>query len=426
MRVPSALILFLSVLVSNGGTASAVDLSRVSIHGFLSQGYLKSTANDYLGVSTEEGTFAFSEAGINFSAQLTEELRLGLQLFARDFGKEGNFDVVLDWAVGDYRWKDWMGIRFGKVKMPAGFYNQGRDMDMLRTPILLPQAIYSERTRDMTNAYLGGELYGFVPIPFAGDIEYQLFGGTMDLDDVSIIRNFLVKGALENMPPGSQITLGDLSVEVKYTIGGALRWNTPVENLRLGLTLLTSDVDMEGDLISSFPFAPQVPILQATSQLPVYVDMKVNYSYVFSAEFSMWDLTLAGEFFHQKSDIKTNLSLGIPGVPSTVEFDKKYAGFYGTIAYRWLDWLEIATYYCVYYPDTDDKDGDFYAARGQPKYLAWLRDLSLTLRFDITSYWLIKLEAHFMDGAAMVDTGDDPNDLEKYWGLFAAKTTFNF
>ncbi len=109
-----------------------------------------------------------------------------------------------------------------------------------------------------------------------------------------------------------------------------------------------------------------------------------------------------------------------------VEIDQTVSGFYGQIAYRWFDWLELATYYCVHYPDADDKDGDFYAARGQPKYLAWLRDLSLTLRFDITTYWLIKLEAHFMDGAAMVDAGDDPDDLEKYWGLFAAKTTFNF
>ncbi len=287
----TAMILFLSALVSNSGTASAVDLSRVSIHGFLSQGYLKSTANDYLGVSTEDGTFAFSEAGINFSAQLTEELRLGLQLFARDFGKEGNFDVVLDWAVGDYRWKDWMGIRFGKVKMPVGFYNKGRDVDMLRTSILLPQAIYPERLRDMLNTYIGGELYGVFPLPFGGDVEYELFGGTMDLDDASILRNFIIKGALENMPPGSKITLGDLAVEMKYALGGALRWNTPVENLRLGVTVLTSDGEMEGDLMSSISFMPQMPVLQATSQLPVSVDIKVEYSYVLSAEFSLWDRT---------------------------------------------------------------------------------------------------------------------------------------
>jgi len=38
----------------------------VAIHGFISQGYLKSDHNDFL-AETEKGSFQFNEMGLNFS-----------------------------------------------------------------------------------------------------------------------------------------------------------------------------------------------------------------------------------------------------------------------------------------------------------------------------------------------------------------------
>ena len=422
----ATLIFLLGILLSTGGPASAFEIPPVTIHGFLSQGYLKSTENDFLSVSTEDGTFSFTEMGVNFSAQMTEKLRLGLQLFSRDFGPEGNFDVILDWAIGEYHWRDWLGLRFGKVKLPVGFYNQGRDVDMLRTSIFLPQAIYHERLRDMMNAFVGGELYGNLPLSVCGDLDYELYGGTLDLDDSIILKNFILRGASQGMPSGSRVSLTDLDVEVEYLAGGALRWNTPLNNLRLGFSILTTKSDMNADLITSIPFVPQMAVLQMTSQLPVDVEMTVNYSYVASAEFSLWDLTVTGEYFYQNSDIRTNLDLGIPGVPSLMEIEQNHTGYYGQIAYRFCSWFEASTYYCEYYPIADDRSGDSYAAKGQPNFLAWHKDLALSLRFDITSYWLIKLEGHFIDGAASLERAGEAEDAERRWGLFAVKTTFNF
>jgi len=75
-------------------------VERVQIHGFISQGYMISTANNYM-ARTEEGTFEFSEAGVNFTTEIVESLRLGLQLFAYNLGDRGNYDVALDWAYLD-------------------------------------------------------------------------------------------------------------------------------------------------------------------------------------------------------------------------------------------------------------------------------------------------------------------------------------
>ena len=56
---------------------NAMDIPQIDIHGFVSQGYLKSDDNNYLGRS-EEGTYSFNEAAVNFSGDLTDKLRIGV------------------------------------------------------------------------------------------------------------------------------------------------------------------------------------------------------------------------------------------------------------------------------------------------------------------------------------------------------------
>jgi hypothetical protein len=58
-------------------------------------------------------------------------------------------------------------------------------------------------------------------------------------------------------------------------------------------------------------------------------------------------------------------------------------------------------------------------------YLAYQRDLAVTLRYDVNDAWLWKLEGHFMDGAAALDAALNPNP-KRYWGLFLLRTTVSF
>ncbi len=140
--------------------AHAFDTDQIQIRGFISQGYLISDQNDFYFAETEDGTFQFNEFGINFSAEPTDNLRLGLQLLSRDLGKFGNSEIELDWAFGDYRFRNWMGVRVGKMKRPVGLYNQSRDIDAVRTSILLPSSLYNEAFRNPTLATTGIGLYG--------------------------------------------------------------------------------------------------------------------------------------------------------------------------------------------------------------------------------------------------------------------------
>lgn len=159
-----------------GSGVAHAQLDDLEIHGFASTGYLKSTDNNFL-VLSEEGSFEFNETGLNVTTTLTDNIRVGMQLFARDMGDVGNNDVQLDWAFLDYQWKESLGVRLGKLKTPLGLYNDTRDYDMLRTLILLPMSVYSENARETTASYRGGGLYGAISLGLGGRLSYDIFGG---------------------------------------------------------------------------------------------------------------------------------------------------------------------------------------------------------------------------------------------------------
>jgi hypothetical protein len=56
--------------------------------------------------------------------------------------------------------------------------------------------------------------------------------------------------------------------------------------------------------------------------------------------------------------------------------------------------------------------------------------VAATLRFDINSHWLVKLEVHYMRGTAALSSplndGRRLVDLTRTWGLFLVKTTAYF
>ena len=222
--------------------APAQDLpGNLQIHGFASQGYLKSSANDYIAVKTSEGSFAMTEAALNVTAQPLEGLRIGVQLYGRDLGAAGNNKVAVDWAMGDYRWKNWLGFRAGRIKLPLGFYNTLRDVDMARAEVLQPSSLYPISQRDLNAAFDGGSLYGTVSLGGGGSLEYEGFFGTQDLDDIYIVERFIRDGAQASLPGLGAIgirnpnyTLGRIQADMEHLFGVNLVWKTPVPGLRVG------------------------------------------------------------------------------------------------------------------------------------------------------------------------------------------------
>ena len=199
------LFFFIFFLIQIFGLSSfAFDMEGISVHGYISQGYLKSDDNNFL-ASTDDGTFEFTELGFNVSKKF-EKVRIAFQFLSRDLGEFGNNDIELDWTLGEYYFKDYLGLRIGKIKMPMGLYNQGRDVDMLRIPVLLPSSVYDEGSRDIYNTVQGAEIYGVFNALFVGELDYELFYGGTDVD----VDSIYIKGkeeAVASVLPGSAATI---------------------------------------------------------------------------------------------------------------------------------------------------------------------------------------------------------------------------
>lgn len=368
----------------------------LEIHGFVSQGFINTTANNYLAES-ERGSFEFAEAGINFTKGLTDELRVGIQLFAHELGPLGNYSPQFDWFYLDYRFRDWFGIRAGRTKLPFGLYNETNDIDAARVPVLLPQSLYPAHHRDFLLAQTGAEAYGNVALGEVGTLEYRAYGGTFHTQP----------GA----PPPPGVTVSDVSVP--YVFGGRLMWMTPVDGLQIGGTAqklrIDADYHLSPELLSVFQAIGLVPadvmgVLETEFRVTLWV-ASLEYAandFLFSLEYGRW----IGEF-----DSRAPLLL-----PPHVVNER----YYGMVSYRVTPWFTPGIYYSAYYPNMEKR-------RGRENYQ---HDAALTLRYDLTANWLLKLESHYMKGTAglepSLNDGKERPDLSENWGVFLVKTTAYF
>jgi hypothetical protein len=150
----------------------------VQVHGFFSQGFVKTDENNWLTMNTRQGSGAMTEMGLNISSQLTDRFRVGAQVCDRNLGRLGQWHPSLDWAVADYRFTNWFGVRAGKVKTTLGLYNDSQDLDFLHVFAVLPQSVYSTDLRDTTIAHVGGDIYGTIPMRHRlGDLSYTVYAG---------------------------------------------------------------------------------------------------------------------------------------------------------------------------------------------------------------------------------------------------------
>lgn len=368
--------------------------SEVQVHGFVSQGAIKTTDNNYL-ADSERGSVEFTEVGINFTNALTDRLRLGIQLFAYDLGPLGNYDARFDWFYLDYRAWDWLGFRAGRTKLPFGLYNETSDIDAARVPILLPQSMYPVTNRDALLAQTGGELYGYVPLGPVGELEYRLYGGTIFLD---LGESSLVDG----------------EVSVPYLIGGRLMWLLPWEGLQLGGSLQAVRFD--------FTYIPPPGLLQPAQEAGLVpadfdgtVDVRVPFLLaVASLEYNAHDLLVAAEYSRWHAELESELPTLIQ--PMTITSERAYV----MTSYRIAPWFVPGVYYSLTYPNVKTRSG----------HQNYQHDVALTLRYDLTQHWLLKLEGHYMHGTAALasemNDGVPPAELTRDWGLFLAKTTAYF
>mgnify|MGYP001553280667 FL=1 len=405
-------VLFLALVATllTGGRASPADAqpdlpSRgpvawrdIQVGGFFSQGFLASSANNYLG-ETSHGTFDFREYALNASYAVGR-WRVGAQAFGQKLGDYGDDRISLDWAMVDYQAAQWLGFRAGRVKMPRGLYNEALDLDSVRPFVLLPQSIYDNRLRDFNASFDGVMIYGNFGLKRFGSLDYTLYGGDTPIKADSGASDFF----------NTDSPFKNLSIGIGALGGGTLFWNTPIHGLRAGYShttyrKLTAFRHIVIPAISLDEVtAKTAPALEHNQLSIEYVQGNWTFAVEAAHEHAVYAVGKVGEFFIED---KTDL-------------------FYASAARRINRWLELGSYYSVsreHYRHNTPGVGIIPPLLEQ-------NDFAISARFDLNEHVVFKLESHSLKGTGKIfNTASQPNplsSLDPSWTMIAAKVTFSF
>jgi hypothetical protein len=347
---------------------------EVQIHGFASQGFVYTNDNNWLTMNSSQGSGAFTDFGINASTNVTDRLRIGAQLYDRNLGQLGQYHPSLDWAVVDYRFKSWFGVRGGKVKTTLGLYTDSQDLDFLHTFALLPQSVYPTDLRDATIAHVGGDIYGNVTLQHKlGDLSYTGYVGHRSDSEYSGYRYYLSSF-------GAQIkSYGGLQY------GADLRWSTPLKGLLIGVSRMNEEITAKGSVVD--------PLNPGAGLVPYSEFSKADWTNQFYGEYTKGRLRIDSEYrrYWRNQEISD----------STSESFADMRGWYVSGAYRICKRLQIGSYYSRY-TITNVVTGAlsaFYPPATDTNLPAnHIYDKVVTARVDLTKFWNVKVEGHFMNG----------------------------
>jgi hypothetical protein len=406
VRTPQSLPWWPALILWPGlcGPALALELFEgFQVHGFLTQGYfLTSNHNNLFGESTDGGSLGFTEIGVNASWLPRPDVQLAIQGLSRRAGGASEGEPELDFALLDYAVIETpdlrLGVRAGRVRGPFGLYNDTRDVAFTRPSILLPQSIYFDRTRDLQISGDGVMFYGEgrgswgnIALEFVGP-----FFPRVDNENTELAFFF------EDLP-------GDLDPRVSFI--GRLIYETPLQGLRFAVTgaRVADDYNPkfspeEGDL---------GPGTDAIEPL------------IFSAQYEAEHWSLTGEYA-RRHVVQEGFSTDF------IDVDSDFVGesYYIQGIYRIDPHWEMMVRYDVFFANVDDRDGsEFEAATGLPSHLAFAKDWTFGVRYNITPSWMVRAEYHNVYGGTFFLFPQDNPDvfaLNKKWDIFALLLSYRF
>ncbi len=376
----------LSAILSTAQAQSLDDLN-IQVHGYATQGFLYTTQNNMFTTSSSDGSPAWTEAVVNITAQPIPKLRIGVQGRYFLLGNFGNA-ITLDWASADYKVDDRFGIRFGKVKTPSGLYNEIQDIDPSYLWALLPQGVYPIGSRNSLLAHYGGVVYGTVKLgEKLGKLEYRAWGGerVLGTDDGYFVTQ---KESGLDLPNGLS----------GVTLGGALRWKTPIPGLMIGAS------DIKDAKWSSVITAGGGALQGKEIINPLNTQN-------FFARYEKDKLMVAAEW----NRLPVSGAVVLAPLPTNpLRIDQR--AWFAMASYKVTDRFTAGVY--------NSQSVDHHALLGPARdSLDW----AIAARYDFNQYFYAKAEQHFVHGTALdYDTALNPDGLKPDTQLTVLKIGVSF
>ena len=265
----------------------------------------------------------------------------------------------------------------------------------------MPQSVYNEGQRPYDTLINGIGIYGSLDASSFGSFDYELMTGALDVNDDQPVSNLFTGSAKD---PNLAINFFGSNMKSEANTTLMVQWNTPLEGLRLRDTYSNGKVS----------FNSQYAVNDK-------MDYKLDYTNVFSAEYTWEEFVFVSEVTHSK-----NTTYGLSGIFSGMNGSTRPFGWYSGVTYQINDEWQLGSYYSEDYSERKEK-GTYVNMMTQANgSVGWMKDMALTLRYDINANWLVKLEAHYMNGLKDVDYFDGATKGGDKWQLYGIKTTVSF
>jgi len=215
-------------------------MSKLSVHGYLTQGAAVSDSTQVVGIA-KQGTTNYRRAAILMRYAETPNDAFVVQVAHRRLGNSPimNFepDVKVDWAFYERKFLGTSSLRVGKAPIPFGIYNETRYTGTLLPFYRAPYAMYFE------GAYTSETVDGAVlSTSFLNDgpfrVDVSAYGGSY-----SLLEFYQAPTA----PGVFTYVLG--KAQAQSALGTQLWVNTPIDGLRFGGG--GSRATMEGGVLRS-------------------------------------------------------------------------------------------------------------------------------------------------------------------------------
>lgn len=392
------LTLLWSLCASN--VAWAIDLleGRLQIHGFIAQGLVNTSDNNFLGETDDSISYDFREIGLNASYRALPQLLFSGQLMSHTAGESDHGEPDIDFAFMDWTAlsgeQGRAGIRLGRVKNPYGLYNATRDVPFTRPSILLPQSMYFERARKISVSSDGANFYADY-LSAWGTLSAEIVLGFPPIDkasEIALLGNN-IKGHFES----------------KFSQLYQVRYESPS---------------------AQYVFAATVLNLKEGYQPAVGPDLASGNFYfdpvILSAQYNAEKWSLTSEYAFRNISYK---GFG-PGLP---DFSKDAESYYVQGTYKILPKLEMVLRYDAAFNDRNDRNGkDFFIdSKGTkgPNFTQYTKDWTLGLRYDVTPAFMLRAEYHNIEGTSILPGMDNPagpNAHVKNWDMWMLLGSYYF
>ena len=209
------------------------DAPTFSVHGYLTQGWGKSTGTQFYGLTDEASTdFRYAALQLRFFASPNDQfvVQANHRRLGRSKITEFESDVNLNWAFYQHAFSQGTSVKVGRMPIPRGIYNELRSVGVV-LPLYRPPVVFYDE-----GAYYSETIDGVIAShTFFGSSPWSVevngyFGGWRSLaydnwsDEYAVYR-----------------------VRARNAIGAQLWFNTPAEGVRLGIAAQRHDDRWEMD-----------------------------------------------------------------------------------------------------------------------------------------------------------------------------------